>query len=179
MNRMVDDLMLLAKAERPDFLSPSQTDLTDLVMETIAKAAALGDRRWVIGELAEATVYADGQRLTQALMQLCANAVAHTRPGDEIRLSSRIVDDRFHLVSPTRAAGSPPPTGNASSNGSYAVPTACAAMGPGWGCPSSRRSHTRTAAGCWWTASGGTDRASRSIFRWRRRGPNRSPRRGT
>jgi two-component system, OmpR family, sensor kinase len=107
MNRMVDDLMLLAKAERPDFLSPSQTDLSDLVMETIAKAAALGDRRWVIGELAEATVYADGQRLTQALMQLCANAVAHTRPGDEIRLSSRIVDDRFHLSVADQGSGVP------------------------------------------------------------------------
>ena len=107
MNRMVDELMLLAKAERPDFLTLSEVDLTDLVMESLAKAAALGDRRWVIAEIAEATVSADGQRLTQALMQLCANAVDHTSAGDEIRISSRISDGRFQLSVADTGSGIP------------------------------------------------------------------------
>ncbi len=97
MNRMVDDLMLLAKAERPDFLSPGEVDVTDLVMEVLAKASALGDRRWSVSGLVEQTVLADDQRLTQALMQLAANAVRHTRPGDGISIGAAMVAGRLRL----------------------------------------------------------------------------------
>lgn len=97
MNRLVDDLMLLAKAERLDFLSPSEVDVTDLVMEVLAKASALGERRWTVSGLVERIVLADGQRLTQALMQLAANAVRHTQPGDGISIGAEVVADRLHL----------------------------------------------------------------------------------
>lgn len=97
MNRLVDDLMLLAKAERPDFLTLSQVDVTDLVMQVLAKASTLGDRRWTVSHLAEQTVRADGQRLTQALMQLVANAVGHTRAGDRISIGADVTGDRLRL----------------------------------------------------------------------------------
>ncbi|TFV64007.1 HAMP domain-containing histidine kinase [Geodermatophilus sp. DF01-2] len=97
MNRLVDDLMLLAKAERPDFLDLSEVDVTDLVMEVLAKASALGDRQWTVSDAAEQTVLADGQRLTQALMQLAANAVRHTRPEDAISIGTTVVDGRLRL----------------------------------------------------------------------------------
>ncbi|WP_341392813.1 sensor histidine kinase [Arthrobacter sp. G119Y2] len=95
MNRLVDDLMLLAKAERPDFLDLHQVDVTDLVMEVLSKASALGERRWSVSEVTEHTVLADGQRLTQALMQLGVNAVRHTRPGDRISIGVRVVAGRL------------------------------------------------------------------------------------
>lgn len=97
MNRLVDDLMLLAKAERPDFLDLHQVDVTDLVMEVLSKASALGERQWTVSELTEHTVFADGQRLTQALMQLAVNAVRHTQPGDRISIGVRVLDDRLHF----------------------------------------------------------------------------------
>lgn len=97
MNRLVDDLMLLANSERPDFLSPGPVDVTDLVMDVLAKSSTLGDRRWTVSEVIEQTVLADGQRLTQALMQLVANAVRHTRPGDRISIGTTVVDDRLRL----------------------------------------------------------------------------------
>jgi len=97
MSRIVDDLLLLARAQRPDFISPHAVDLADLVVEVVAKSQALGQRRWLVDELAEATVTADGQRLTQALMQLTANAVEHTDTGDRISVGSAVHDDRVLL----------------------------------------------------------------------------------
>lgn len=88
MTRLVDDLLLLASAERPDFLRPGQVDVTDLVVEVAAKARPLGRRRWKVDELVEATVVADAQRLTQALLQLAANAVQHTSEDDEVALGA-------------------------------------------------------------------------------------------
>lgn len=97
MNRIVDDLMVLARAERPDFVIPGVVDLTDLVVETLSKARTLGSRQWVIDGVAEATITGDAQRLTQALMQLLSNAVAHTSIGDRISVGSRIDSTRAVL----------------------------------------------------------------------------------
>ncbi|ADB29393.1 histidine kinase [Kribbella flavida DSM 17836] len=91
MNRMVDDLLVLAKSGRPDFLELEQVNLTELVVEAVAKARPLADRTWRVDESADASMLADGQRLTQALMQLVSNAVRHTRPGDRISVGSRVI----------------------------------------------------------------------------------------
>ncbi|WP_277498911.1 MULTISPECIES: HAMP domain-containing sensor histidine kinase [unclassified Nocardioides] len=90
MARLVGDLLLLAKSDRPDFLRTAPTDVGDLVLDVLAKARALGERTWTLDApdpatgSAGAVVEADPQRLTQALLQLCDNAVKHTRPGDEV-----------------------------------------------------------------------------------------------
>jgi signal transduction histidine kinase len=97
MSRIVRDLLLLAKAERPDFLTVGETNLTDLVVDVVAKARALGDRHWKVAAVSEATVLVDGQRLTQALIQLAANAVRHTKDGDPVELGSRTADGRVLL----------------------------------------------------------------------------------
>ena len=88
MARLVGDLVLLAKSDRPDFLDLRPVGLTGFTVDVLAKARALGDRRWSVEETADVTVEVDGQRLTQALLQLCDNAVKHTGPGDEIVLGS-------------------------------------------------------------------------------------------
>ncbi|WP_207939002.1 sensor histidine kinase [Actinomadura darangshiensis] len=90
MNRIVDDLLVLAKAERPDFLALGEVDLADLTVETVAKARGMASRRWRVGEVAEVRVTADRQRLTQALMQLAANAVRHTGDGDTVEVGSAV-----------------------------------------------------------------------------------------
>ena len=97
MRRIVEDLTVLAQADQPDFLRLESTDLADVVVDLIAKASAMAPRRWLLDTVAEAHVYADGQRLTQALMQLCANAVAHTGPGDLIAAGSEVSADRMRL----------------------------------------------------------------------------------
>ena len=79
MNRMVDDLLVLAKSERPDFLNWSEVNLTELVGRGGREGARpMADRAWRVDETADAAIVADGQRLTQALMQLVSNAIRHT-----------------------------------------------------------------------------------------------------
>lgn len=97
MSRVVNDLLLLAKSEQPDFVVPEELDLADLLVEALGKARMLGPQRWVLDELAEGRVLADGQRLTQALMQLATNAVAHTPAQGTISLGSRVEGGRLLL----------------------------------------------------------------------------------
>jgi signal transduction histidine kinase len=85
MARLVDDLTVLAKAGRPDFLRPEPTDTDRLVLDVVEKAEALGARRWTVDDLPGRTAQVDPQRLTQALLQLAVNAVQHTADGAEIR----------------------------------------------------------------------------------------------
>ena len=89
MSGLVDELILLAKSGRPDFVNPAPTHLAGLVASVHRKATALGDRDWQLGDLPpeHATADLDEQRITQALLQLCDNAVKHTAPGDRIALS--------------------------------------------------------------------------------------------
>lgn len=90
MHRIVDDLLTLAKSEQPGFLALEEVEVADLTVSVIAKARALGDRTWRVEEVAEARIVADRQRLTQALMQLAANAVRHTREGDTVAAGSAV-----------------------------------------------------------------------------------------
>ena len=88
MSRFVDDLLLLAKARRADFLHPERLDVKQLTEELFAKARGLGDRDWRLDGCGEGSFDADRQRLTQAMMGLAQNAVQHTAPGTTVALGS-------------------------------------------------------------------------------------------
>ena len=91
MSRFVDDLLVLAKAEREDFLHIAPLELGALTDELLDKAAGLGRRDWRLEHRGERLLHADRQRLTQAVMGLAQNAVQHTRRGraDLARLRRR------------------------------------------------------------------------------------------
>lgn len=108
MNRIVDDLLTLAKAEQPGFLTLDNVELADLTVSVVAKARALGSRTWRVDEVAETRLPADRQRLTQALMQLIANAVRHTSDGDLIAVGSAVRDGRVELWVRDSGPGVPP-----------------------------------------------------------------------
>jgi signal transduction histidine kinase len=88
MGRMVGDLILLAQSDEPDFLQLEPVDVAALTNDLHAKAQALGDRDWRIDRLGRGIIVADGQRLTQAVVQLAQNAVDHTEQGSEIGIGS-------------------------------------------------------------------------------------------
>lgn len=90
MNRFVDDLLLLVRASRPDFLRPEPLDLDLLTHEVFAKSRQLGDRSWVLEGTGIGLMSADSQRLTQAVMNLASNAVNHTGPGEPIWIGSSL-----------------------------------------------------------------------------------------
>jgi signal transduction histidine kinase len=88
MSRFVEDLLTLAKSERPDFLMLSELDLDLLTEELMAKAKRLGPREWRLEATGAGLLRGDRQRLTQAVMNLAHNAVQHTAEGDAITLGS-------------------------------------------------------------------------------------------
>lgn len=90
MNRMVDDLMLLAKSERSDFLHLEAVDIESLVKELHTKATALGKRNWKIDATTKGLIICDRQRLTQAVMNLTENALQYTTETDTIAIGSAI-----------------------------------------------------------------------------------------
>ncbi len=107
MSRLVDDLLLLAASERPDFLHPEPTDLAALTRSLLAKARALDGRPWALAGCADVTAVLDPQRVTQAVMQFAANAVAHTPAGSPVELASAIRGRQVEFTVADRGPGIP------------------------------------------------------------------------
>ncbi|HTR89302.1 MAG TPA: HAMP domain-containing sensor histidine kinase [Solirubrobacteraceae bacterium] len=79
--RLVDDLLLLAKAEQTRFLRLEAIGLRGFVGELWDGASLVAERRFELGPVAEGTLRADPDRLAQALRNLIANGVAHSEAG--------------------------------------------------------------------------------------------------
>jgi signal transduction histidine kinase len=88
MARLVEDMILLTKADRPGFLTTRPLVVASLVDSVLSKAKGLAARDWQIDGSAPGLVEADEQRVTQALVQLAHNAVKHTSDGDTVALGS-------------------------------------------------------------------------------------------
>jgi signal transduction histidine kinase len=82
MGRIVGDITTLVSMEDPEFLRIQSVNLEPFVSELVAKAGPLLGDRLHLGpisqEAALASVDADPQRLTQALLNLLHNAAIHT-----------------------------------------------------------------------------------------------------
>ncbi len=101
MSRYVADLLVLAKAEQPDFLHLGNVDLGELAHDVHLRSAGLADRVWALDETpppGTAVTVADRGRLEQAILNLALNAVQHTDDGDEIGLGVRIAGTEAHLT---------------------------------------------------------------------------------
>jgi two-component system OmpR family sensor kinase len=94
MNRLVEDLLVLARAEQPGFVSLAAVDVGELTTEVHRKSSVLCARQWTLDETAKVVAVADGQLLTQAMLQLAANACQHTRDDTPVHIGSR-VDGRW------------------------------------------------------------------------------------
>jgi two-component system, OmpR family, sensor kinase len=88
--RLVDDLLLLAKAEQTEFLRISEIDLEDFVASLWDGMTLLAERRFELAAVPAGILRVDPDRLAQALRNLVANAIDHTREGKGlVRLSIR------------------------------------------------------------------------------------------
>jgi signal transduction histidine kinase len=113
MQRLVDDLLLLANAGRPDFLRKQYVRFPEFLQQVMEKVHVLADRHWQLDGSADSVLEADPQRLTQALVQLAANAVKYTGPSSTIALGSRLessmAPDGWPLPDGSPAPEMPPP----------------------------------------------------------------------
>lgn len=89
MNRYVNDLLLLAKAESGEFLQFEPVDLGELAVTIDQRVRLLGDRDWVLDVApppGSVAILGDRSRLVQAVLNLATNAVQHTDAGDRIAI---------------------------------------------------------------------------------------------
>jgi two-component system, OmpR family, sensor kinase len=97
MGRIIQEIESLAASVHPEYLTYRPVDLAELTERLLFKCVALGPRRWELDEVADATVDADPYRLTEAVLNLAENAVAHTEEGDAIAVGSRLDGPWFLL----------------------------------------------------------------------------------
>lgn len=93
MHRLADDLVLLAKAERPDFVSAHPVDAGPFIDHLVDLVRGIGDHTWQIESRVEQIIHIDEQRLTQAMIQLAANAAKFSPTGTVIQIGLSVNED--------------------------------------------------------------------------------------
>lgn len=100
MARLVRDIVTLADADRPRALSRQLVPIAEFTERLRDKASALSSHEWVVREKADVFASIDSGRLTQAMLQLAANAASHGGAGAVIEIGSSIATppDAPHLL---------------------------------------------------------------------------------
>jgi signal transduction histidine kinase len=81
-------LLLLAKADHPDFITWSDIDVEPFLEDVFVRWTAAAQRAWCLGPLPVGSLRADPETLRNALDALLENAVKHTQVSDAIELSA-------------------------------------------------------------------------------------------
>ena len=97
MGRLVNDLMTLATADRPDFVRRDDVHLGRLTDDVLDKARALAPRTWIVDARADRPFPLDSQRVTQAWLQLASNAVKYSAEGSTIAVGSVVEADEAKI----------------------------------------------------------------------------------
>jgi two-component system OmpR family sensor kinase len=97
MNRMVSDLLLLARSDQPAFLHPEPVDVLALTEIVFGKVGGLAERDWALETAARVDAVLDPQRITQAVVALADNACRYTRPGDRIAIGSQLAEGELRF----------------------------------------------------------------------------------
>ena len=81
-SRLVDDMLLLTRADHGDFLQRAPIDLPTYIADLWETTTRPHERRFTLGPVPDVVLDADPDRLAQALRNLIDNATAHTRAPD-------------------------------------------------------------------------------------------------
>jgi signal transduction histidine kinase len=87
--RIVSRLLLLAKADQPDFLVHEDIELEPFLEEIFMRWSEVAPRSWRLGMVPSGVLRADEEAIREALDALIENAVKHTAPTDSIELRAR------------------------------------------------------------------------------------------
>jgi signal transduction histidine kinase len=108
MNRLVDDMLSLARAEAGELVRPQPVDLGEFLEDVERDLPLLGDRDFRIEGVRTGTLEADPERLSQVFRNLVGNAVRHTGPADRITVSGAAHDGRIEFCVADTGPGIPP-----------------------------------------------------------------------
>lgn len=108
MGTLVGDLLILAKANQSDFVQPQWYSLATLTDQVLEKSRALGNRHWRLRHIASADAWLDPNRITQAWLQLAANAVRYSDDGSAITFGSEVDNGEVRLYVEDNGVGIAP-----------------------------------------------------------------------
>jgi two-component system OmpR family sensor kinase len=109
MDRIIERLLLLAKADQPDFVVPEEIALDRYLEDVFMRWAEVAPRAWRLGPLASGTLRADVEALREALDALLENAVKYSEPGDAIEVRSTTGEGGMVSIEVADAGAGVPP----------------------------------------------------------------------
>ena len=108
MERLVQDLLVLARADEAEFLRCRSIDLEPFARDLLDASRTTADRRFEFGGVPAGRLEADPDRLAQALRNLLRNAVEQTSSGGLVRLTGSAAGDWVTLAVEDDGPGIPP-----------------------------------------------------------------------
>jgi len=107
MERIVDRLLLLAKAEQPDFVVLRDVDIERFLEDVFMRWSELAPRAWRLELDVAGVVQVDPEALRTALDALLENAVKYTEPRDGITLRAHALSGEIVIEVEDEGAGIP------------------------------------------------------------------------
>ena len=108
MERLVNDLLLLARADGSEFIRSEPLDVEPFLIELCHALVPTADRRFELGPVPHGSVLADPDRIAQVIRNLARNAVQHTQPGGHVRLVAEAVNGSLEIAIEDDGPGIPP-----------------------------------------------------------------------
>jgi two-component system OmpR family sensor kinase len=110
MNRLVGDLLLLAQADAGNLpLARASVELDTLLLEVFREAQVLaGGVKLGLGEMDQAVVTGDRDRLKQILLNLVSNALKFTPEGGRVTMGLALVNEWVRVTITDTGLGVPP-----------------------------------------------------------------------
>ena len=108
MQRLVEDLLLLARADEGSLVRPEPVEVDLFLTELWDGLALTASRDFRLGALPGGTVQADPDRVAQVVSNLVRNAVEHTQEGGIVALTTRVSDGELELAVEDDGPGIPP-----------------------------------------------------------------------
>jgi signal transduction histidine kinase len=108
MERIIDRLLLLAKAEQPGFVTFAEVELESFLSDVFMRWSEVAPRAWRLDVDVSGAILADPEGLRDALDALLENAVKYTEPGDVIELRASAEGDGVAVEVADEGCGVPP-----------------------------------------------------------------------
>jgi two-component system OmpR family sensor kinase len=107
MNRLIDDMLILARAEAGDLVHPRKVELADFLHDLERDLPLFGRRDYRVEGPREGIVVADPDRLSQVVRNLVRNAVNHTEIGQPITVTATPRGDSLRFTVADSGPGIP------------------------------------------------------------------------